>query len=163
MQSPSGDLREPRHLELRTFFNRSLLTRFVMSAEHLTKTLDEKRRERWESTTASIDSTHSCRQAGLTFNRLTGRAKKTPLCPVSVNAIASKLFEYERHRNADKQVGRDVNAEMSTLRGSVTTDDKSLMETFTEAEMLAGVSHLKNGKAQGAGPIAPSSSGTVVR
>ena len=32
-------------------------------AEQLTKTIDEKRRERWESTTASIDFTHSSRQA----------------------------------------------------------------------------------------------------
>ena len=51
------------------------------NAEQLTKTLDEKRRERWESTTASIDFTHSSRQAWQTFNRLTGRAKKYSTVP----------------------------------------------------------------------------------
>ena len=74
-----------------------------VKAEQLTNTLDEKRR--WESTTASIDFTNSSRQAWQTFNRLTGRAKKTSPCPVSANAIASKLIENGRHRNVDKQVG----------------------------------------------------------
>ena len=68
---------------------------------------------------------------------------------MSANAIASKLIENGRHRNVDKQVGRDVNAEIATLRGSVTTGDKSLTETFTEAEMQAAVGHLKSGQAQG--------------
>ena len=111
--------------------------------------------ERWESTTASIDFTHSSRQAWQTFNRLTGRAKKTSPCPVSANAIASKLIENGRHRNVDKQVGRDVNAEIAALRGSVTTGDKSLTETYTEAEMQGAVGHLKSGKAQGPDHIAP--------
>ena len=48
----------------------------------------------------------------------------------------------------DKQVGRVVNAEIATLRGSVTTGDKILTEAFTEAEMQAAVGHLKSGKAQ---------------
>ena len=122
-----------------------------MKAEQLTK----KRRERWESTTASIDFTHSSRQAWQTFNRLTGRAKKTPPCPVSANAIASKLIENGRLRNVDKQVARDVNAAIATLRRSITTGDKSLSESFTEAEMQAAVSHLKIGKAQGPDHIAP--------
>ena len=74
---------------------------------------------------------------------------------MSANAIASKLIENGRHRNVDKQVGRDVNAEIASLRGSVTTGDKSLTETFTDAEMLAAVSHLKSGKAQGPDHIAP--------
>ena len=74
---------------------------------------------------------------------------------MSANAIASKLIENGRHRNVDKQVGRDVNAEIESLRGSVTTGDKSLTETFTDAEMLAAVSHLKSGKAQGPDHIAP--------
>ena len=126
-----------------------------VKAEQLTNTLDEKRREGWESTTASIDFTHSSRQAWQIFNRLTRRAKKTSPCPVSANAIASKLIENGRHRNVDKQVGRDVNAEIATLRGSVTTGDKSLTETFTEAEMQAAVGHLKSGKVQGPDHIAP--------
>ena len=134
-----------------------------VKAEQLTKTLDEKRMERLDSTTASIDVIHSSRQSWQTFNRLTGRAKKTPSCPVIVNSIASKLIENGRHRNVDKQVCRDVNAEIATLRGSVTTGDISLTVTFTEAEMLAAVSHLKNGRAQGPDHIAPSSSATVVR
>ena len=126
-----------------------------MKAEQLTKTLDEKRRERWESTTASIDFTHSSRHAWQTFNRLTGRAKQTPPCPVSANAIASKLIENGRHRNVNKQVARDVNAKIATLRGSVITGDKSFTESFTEAEMQAAVSHLKGGKAEGPDHIAP--------
>ena len=81
-------------------------------------------------------------------------AKKTPPCPVSANSITSKLIENGRHRNVDKQVGRDVNAEIA-LRGSITTGDKSLTEYFTEAEMQAAVSHLKSGKAQGPDRIAP--------
>ena len=76
---------------------------------------------------------------------------------MSANAIASKLIENGRHRNVDKQVGRDVNAEIATLRGSVTTGDKSLTETFTEAEIQAAVGHLKSGKAQGPDHIAPES------
>ena len=48
-----------------------------------------------------------------------------------------------------------MNAEIATLRGSVTPGDKSLTETFTEAEMLAAVSHLKSGRAQGPDHIAP--------
>ena len=126
-----------------------------MKAEQLTNTHDEKRRERWESTTASIDFTHSIRQAWQTFNRLTGRAKKTPPCPVSANAIASKVIENGCHRNVEKQAGRDVNAEIATPRGSVTTGDTSLTETFTEAEMQAAVSNLKTGKAQCPYHIAP--------
>ena len=98
---------------------------------------------------------HSSRQAWQTFNRLTGRAKMTPPCPVSANAIASKLIKNGRHRNVDKLVGSDVNAEIATLRGSGTTGDNSLTETFTEAEMLTAVSHLKSGKAQGPDHIAP--------
>ena len=126
-----------------------------MKAEQLTKTLDEKRRERWESTTASIDFTHSSRHAWHTFNRLTGRAKKAPPCPVSANAIASKLIENWRHRNIDKQVGRDVNAEIATLRRSVTTGDEPHTETFTEADMLAADSHLRNGKTESPDHITP--------
>ena len=49
----------------------------------------------------------------------------------------------------------DVNAEIATLRGSVTSVGKSLTETFTEAEMLATVSHLKSGQAQGPDHITP--------
>ena len=134
-----------------------------VKAEQMTNTLDENRRERWESTTASIDFTHSSRQAWQTFNRLNGRAKKAPLCSVSAHASASKLIENGRHRNVDKQVGRDVNAEIATLRGSVTTRDKSLTETFTEAEMQAAVSHLKSGKAEGPDRSPLSSSATVAR
>ena len=122
-----------------------------VKAEQLTKTIDEKRRERWESTTASIDFIHSSRQAWQTFNRLTGRAKKTPPCHVSANAIASKLIEHGRDRNVDKQVASDVNAEIETLRGSVTTGDKSLTESFTEAEMQAARQPRETRK--GIGPI----------
>ena len=82
-----------------------------VDAVQLSNTLDEKRRQLWESTTASIDFTQSSRQAWQTFNRLTGRAKKTPPCPVSANAIASKLIENGHHRNVDKHVGRDVNGQ----------------------------------------------------
>ena len=73
----------------------------------------------------------------------------------NANAIASKLIENGRHRNVDKQVDRDVNAEIATLKGSVTSIGKSIKETFTEAEMLAAVSHLKSGQAQGPEHIAP--------
>ena len=55
---------------------------------------------------------------------------------MSANAIASKLIENGHNRNLDKQVLRDMNAEIATLRGSVTTGDKSLTETFTEAEIV---------------------------
>ena len=55
-----------------------------LKAEQLTKTLGEKRRERWESTTASIDFTHSSRQANPSTN--------SP-CPGSANAIASKRIK----------------------------------------------------------------------
>ena len=87
-----------------------------------------------------------------------------PVVPISVslikfsltyNFIASKVIENGRHRNVDKQVGRDVNAEIATLRGSITTGDKSLTESFTETEMKAAISHLKNGKAQCPDHIAP--------
>ena len=73
---------------------------------------------------------------------------------MNANAIASKLIENGSHRNVDKLVNRDVNVEIATLRLSVTTGDKSITETFTEAKMQAVVSHLKNGKAQGPGHIA---------
>ena len=136
-----------------------------VKAEQLTYTLDAKRRRsRHESMTASIYFTRSSRQAWQTFNRPTGRAKKTPQCHVSANVIASKLFENGRHRNVDKQVGGDLNAEIATLRGNVTPGDKSLTETFTAAEMQA-VGHLKSRKAQGPDHIAPefiSNCGTLI-
>ena len=125
-----------------------------VKAGQLTKTLDEKRRERRESMTASIDFTHSSSQAWQTFNRLTGRAKKTPPCPVNANSIASKLIE-NRAPKKRRQTGRQGCECGNCKRGSVTTGDKSLTESFTEAEMQAAGSHLKSGRAQGPDHIAP--------
>ena len=69
--------------------------------------------------------------------------------------VNSSKMGAQNLRNVDKHVGRDVNAEIATLRGSVTTGNKSLTETFTGAEMIAAIRHLKSGKAQGPDHIAP--------
>ena len=124
-------------------------------AATLTKALDEKRRNRWETSTENIDFSHSSRIAWQSFNRLTGRAKKTQPCPVSANAIASKLIANGRHTNVDKQVSRDVNAEIARLRASATPVLGSLSEPFSAEETTAAVKLIKSGKAQGPDKIAP--------
>ena len=121
----------------------------------LTKALDEKRRSRWETSTENINFSHSSRIAWQSFNRLTGRAKKTQPCPVSANAIASKLIANGRHTNVDKQVSRDVNAEIARLRASATPVPGSLSEPFSAEETTAAVKLIKSGKAQGPDKIAP--------
>ena len=121
----------------------------------LTKALDEKRRNRWETSTENNDFSHSSRIAWQSFNHLTGRAKKTQPCPVSANAIASKLIANGRHTNVDKQVSRDVNAEIARLRASATPVLGSLSEPFSAEETTAAVKLIKSGKAQGPDKIAP--------
>ena len=127
-----------------------------IKAEQLTTILDAKRRLRWESDISTIDFTHSSRRAWQTFNRLTGRVKKSPSCPISANAIASKLVESGRHREVDKLFTREVNAQIAALRSNdQLTEDSALSEDFSNSEILAAVAFLKNGKAQGPDSIAP--------
>ena len=124
-------------------------------ADTLKRTLDERRRRQWESSTASIDFSHSSHQTWQLLNRLTGRTKKTLPCPMSTIAIASKLIDNSRHHNVDAQVSREVNAEIVSLRACNLADGGTLTEVFTEDKMAAAVKRLKRGKAQGPDRIAP--------
>ena len=124
-------------------------------ADTLKRTLNEQRCRRWESSTASIDFSHSNHQLWQLLNRLTGHAKKTLPCPMSSNAIASKLIENSHHHNVDRQVSREVNAKIASLRAHNPGDDGTLIEAFMEDEMDAAVKRLNSGKAQGPDRIAP--------
>ena len=76
--------------------------------------LDEKSQERWIETVESIDFTHSSRKAWHTINRLTGRtASKPGKCPVSADAIASKLLQNGRFTNPDHDFSRQVGKEVA--------------------------------------------------
>ena len=76
-------------------------------------------------------------------------------CPMSANAIALKLIENGHHRNVDRQISREVNTEIVSLRACNPADDCTLIEAFTEDKMAAAVKRLKSGKAQGPDRIAP--------
>ena len=124
-------------------------------ADTLKRTLDERRHRQWESSTESIDFSHSSHQTWQLLNRLTGRTKKTLPCPMSTIAIASKLIDNGHHHNVDAQVSRKVNAEIASLRACNLADGGTLTEVFTEDKMAAAVKRLKSGKAQGPDRIAP--------
>ena len=68
---------------------------------------------------------------------------------MNANTIASKLIENSHHHNVDRQVSREVNAEIASVRACNPADDGTLTEAFTEDEMAAAVKQLKSEKVQG--------------
>ena len=51
---------------------------------------------------------------------------------MNANAIASELIENSHHHNVDRQVSREVNAEVVSLRAHNSADDGTFTEAFTE-------------------------------
>ena len=55
----------------------------------------------------------------------------------------------------DRQVSRQVNTEITSLRSTTSHGEKLLTQDLTEEEMAAAVKMLKSGKAQGPENITP--------
>ena len=124
------------------------------AATNLHRRLDEKRRERWAETVASIDFTHSSKRAWQTLNRLTGRTSKPSICPITADAIASQLTNNGRFPDADKTFSRQTTSKVRDLCRAPSADS-DLSIDFTLVEMTSAMRKLKSGKSPGPDNIHP--------
>ena len=97
---------------------------------------------------ASIDFSHLNRQVGSCSTTSLECTNKILPFPVSTNAIASKLIENSLHCNVDREVSREINAEIANLRTCFPTDNSLFIKAFTKDEMAVAVKQLKSGKVQ---------------
>ena len=124
------------------------------AATNLHRRLDEKRREMWAETVASIDFTHSSKRAWQTLNRLTGRTSKPSICPITADAIALQLTHNGRFPDADKTFSRQTTSKVRDLCRAPSADS-DLSRDFTLVEMTSAMRKLKSGKYPGPDNIHP--------
>ena len=98
----------------------------------------------------SIDFSHSSRKAWSILNNLTGRSRHSPRhCPVSADAIASRLVRNGKYEAVDRKSSRLVSQEVSDRWRVTTPDAVNISDKFSQREFTAALQHLKPGKAPG--------------
>ena len=87
------------------------------------------------------------------MNNLTGRSRHSPRhCPVSANAIASRLVRNGKYEAVDRKSSRLVFQEVSDLWRSATPDAVKISDK-KQREFAAALQYLKPGKAPGPNSI----------
>ena len=86
----------------------------------------------------SIDFSHSSGKTWSILNNLTGRSRHSPHhCPVSSNAIASRLDRNEKYEAVDRKSSRLVFQEVSDLWRATTPDAVNISDNFSQREFTA--------------------------
>ena len=84
------------------------------------------------------------------LNNLTGRSRHSSRhCPVSADAIASRLDRYGKYEGVDRKSSRLIYQEVFDLWRATTPDAVNISDNFSQREFAAALQHLKPGKAPG--------------
>ena len=84
------------------------------------------------------------------MNNLTGRSRHSPRhCPVSADAIASRLVRNGKYEAVDRKSSRLVFLEVSDLWRVTSPDAVNISENFLQREFIAILQHLKPDEAPG--------------
>ena len=124
------------------------------ASNQLMQRIKDQKRARWEETTASLDFTHSSREAWGLLKKLSGTSRQKTQCPVTANSIAKQLYDNSRYEGVDKSFTRTVKHEVTRLKRQPTAD-MNLSCNFTTTEMDIAIATIKTRKAAGYDKVFP--------
>ena len=90
------------------------------------------------------------------MNNFTGRSRHSPHhCPVSADAIASRLARNGKYEAVDCKSSRLVSQKVSDVWRATTPDAVNISDSFSQRKFTAALQYLKPGKAPGPDSICP--------